>query len=127
MTGHIQKRGASTWRLKYELDRDPATGERKIQQVTFHGNKRQAEAELTRLLAARNTGTAVEPDKITVAAYMQSWIATAETAAVSPKTAERYRQLITHQIIPHLGAIPLQKLRGSHIATWHATLLREGA
>jgi hypothetical protein len=57
---------------------------------------------------------------------MLSWIATAETAAISPKTAERYRQLIAHQIIPHLGAIPLQKLRGNHIAGWHATLLREG-
>jgi integrase len=126
VTGHIQRRGASTFRLKYEVDRDPSTGERKIQQVTFHGNKRQAEAELTRLLAARDAGTAVEPDKVSLADYMRSWLLTAEAVSISPKTAERYSQLIECQIVPHLGALPLQKLKGSHIATWHAALLRGG-
>lgn len=124
--GHIQARGPATWRLKFEADRDPATGKRKIQYVTVKGTKKKAQAELTRLLAARDAGAAVEPDKVSVADYMCSWIATAETATISPKTAERYHGLIEHQIIPHLGAIPLQKLRGNHIATWHATLLREG-
>jgi hypothetical protein len=94
MTGHLQKRGPATWRLKFERDRDPATGERRIGYQTFHGTKKQAGAELTRLLAARDAGTAVEPDKITVEAYLHTWIVTAETTAVSPKTAERYRQLI---------------------------------
>jgi integrase len=124
--GHIQARGVGTWRLKFEVDRDPATGKRRIRYVTVKGTKREAQAELTRLLAARDAGTAVEPDKITVGEYMRSWVTTAEAASISPKTAERYRQLIMHQITPHLGAVPLQKLKGSHIASWHATLLREG-
>jgi hypothetical protein len=94
--------------------------------VTFRGNKKQAEVELTRLLAARDNGASVDPDKITVAAYLREWIATAETVSISLKTSERYRQLIENQILPHLGAVPLQKLKGAHIAAWHAALLREG-
>jgi hypothetical protein len=33
---------------------------------------------------------------------------------------------IQQQIIPHLGALPLQKLRASHVAAWHVLLLRSG-
>ena len=87
--GHIQARGAGTWRIKFEVDRDPATGKRRIQYVTVKGTRKQAQAELTRLLAARDAGTAVEPDKITVGDYLRTSITTAETIAISPKTAER--------------------------------------
>ncbi len=57
---------------------------------------------------------------------MRSWINTAATLKLSPKTAERYRQLI-EQIVPHLGALPLQKLKRVHVANWHATLLKAGS
>ena len=68
----------------------------------------------------------MEPSKITLSDYLRSWIDTAETLTVSPKTAERYRQLIQLQINPHLGTHPLQKLKAAHIATWHASLLKGG-
>src|SRR5262249_23521885 len=42
------------------------------------------------------------------------------------KTLERYRQLAEQQIIPSLGALPLQKLRPAHVAEWHAKLLKSG-
>jgi integrase len=81
---------------------------------------------LSRLLAARDGGTLVEPTKLTVADYLHSWISAAEAVSISPKTAERYRQLIEGQIVPHLGALPLQKMKGAHIAEWHAKVLKEG-
>jgi hypothetical protein len=58
---------------------------------------------------------------------MFSWIEAASALNLSPKTAERYRQLIERQIVPHLGALPLQKLKPVHVATWHKTLLKNGA
>jgi integrase len=39
---------------------------------------------------------------------------------------ERYRQLAEQQIIPHLGAVSLQRLRPSHVEDWHAKLLAKG-
>jgi integrase len=126
MKGNITRRGANSWRLKFDLDRDPKTGKRLSRFVTVRGTKKDAQAELARLLAAQDAGTLVEPSKTTVADYMRSWIDTATTLTLSPKTAERYRQLINRQIIPHLGALPLQKLKPVQIATWHANLLKAG-
>ena len=126
MKGHIQARGARTWRLKFDVSRDPSTGKRITRFVTFHGTKREAQSELARLIATVKSGDFVDSNRVTVATYMRLWIETAEALAISPKAAERYRQLIERQIIPYLGALRLQSIRPSHIATWHATLLREG-
>jgi integrase len=126
MTGNVTRRGARSFRLKFDIGRDPASGERLTRFVTVKGTKREAQAELTRLLAAHDAGTLVEPSKVTVAEYMRAWVGTAEALSLSPKTAERYRQLIERQIAPHLGAHVLQKLKAAHVADWHAKLLREG-
>src|SRR5262249_49110156 len=45
---------------------------------------------------------------------------------ISPKTAERYRELMNRQIIPYLGAKPVQKLREPDIEAWHTTLASRG-
>ena len=45
--GHIQQRGKQSWRLKFDLGRDPATGKRLSRFVTFKGTKREAQAELS--------------------------------------------------------------------------------
>jgi integrase len=127
MTGHIRRRGAHSWRLKFDLGRDPTTGKRIIQFVTVRGTKKQAQAELTKLLAARDTGTLVTPSKATLAEYLRSWISTAGTLSIAPKTAERYRQLIENQIIPHLGAMPMQDVKPGYIKAWHAALLKPPA
>jgi integrase len=123
--GHIQLRGPNTYRLKYDLDPHPITGERRTRYVTFHGTKRQAQDELARLMATERGQTAVDPNSITLAEFLASW---AERAAmsVSLKTIERYRQLIDRQIVPHLGNVVLQKLKPPDITRWHATLLKAG-
>ena len=126
MKGHLQQRGPNRWRLKFDVGRDPGTGKRVIRYSTVHGTKREAQVEFTRQIAAIDGGSFVEPSKLTVAEYMRGWIATVEAVAVSPKTAERYRQLIEGQIVPHLGALLLQRLRPTHVANWHASLLRSG-
>jgi integrase len=123
--GNITKRGATSWRLKYEAgDPDPITGKRQTRYVTFRGTKKAAHAELTRRLAEVDAGTAVEPSRVTVAEYLRGWLGIGE--GLAPKTLERYRQLAERQIIPHLGAISLQKLRPAQILTWHASLSATG-
>jgi integrase len=103
MKGNITRRGTSSWRLKFDLGRDPVTRKRLSRFVTVRGTKKAAQAELARLLAAHDAGTLVEPSKATLADYLRSWIDTAAALKLSPKTAERYCQLIERQIVPHLG------------------------
>jgi ERCC4-type nuclease len=69
-SGHIQRRGKSSWRLKFEGARDPKTGKRNIQYVTVHGTKREAKVKLAELIAAVGGGSYVEPTKLTVGDYV---------------------------------------------------------
>jgi integrase len=131
--GCIIRRGKSSWRLKFEGARDPATGKRNIQYVTFRGTKREAQAKLADLLSAVGNSSYVEPSKITVAEHVRARVAQWEAAydpaaktGISPKTAERYRELVANQIVPHLGANPVQKLRPLDIEAWQTTLRTKG-
>jgi integrase len=124
-SGNITRRGAKSWRLKFDTDAS-TSGERITRYVTVRGSKKAAQAELTRLLAAHDAGALVEPSKIDVTTYLRAWIQTASALSISPKTAERYRQLIEQQIVPHLGTLPLQKLKPNHVADWHAAILTGG-
>jgi integrase len=124
--GSIQRRGRSSWRLKFDFPKlaSPSTSSgRQTRYVTVRGTRRDAERELAKIITAAHDGTLVEPSKITVANYLRSWL---DGARLAGKTLERYRQLAEQQIIPHLGMQPLQKLRPVHIADWHKTLLKSG-
>jgi hypothetical protein len=124
MRGNITRRGTSSWRLKFDVGTDPATGKRLTRFVTVRGKRQDAERELVRLVNAAHDGTLVEPSKVTVAEYIRAWLSGAH--GLSGKTAERYNQLAEQQIIPHLGTVGLQKLKPAHVAEWHGRLLRAG-
>jgi integrase len=127
MSGHIQRRGKNSWRLKFDAERDPITGLRKIQYQTFRGTRAEAKAKLIELLASVGKGTYVEPNKITVAEFVRLRIDQWEAAGkISARTAARYRELLTNQITPHLGTKVLQKLRPLDIEEWHTTLRNNG-
>jgi integrase len=123
MTGHIRRRGKKSWELKFDAGMDPATGKRKTRFASFKGTKRDAEIKLANLIAEASKGESVDPSKITVAEYVRGWL---DSADVAPKTLERYKQLAEQQIIPHLGATLLQKLRPAQVQAWHGILTRAG-
>jgi integrase len=127
MRGNITKRGESSWRLKFDADRDETTGKRKTQFHTFRGTKRQAQVKMAELIASVAQSTFVEPSKITVAEWVRARVNQWEASGdISARTAQRYRQLVEHQIVPHIGAKLLQKLRTLDIEGWHATLRTSG-
>jgi integrase len=125
-TGHIRRRGERSWELKFDIGRDPATGRRTTRHASFKGTKRAAQAELTRLLAARDAGADVDPTRQTVEQFLQRWLNWAATN-VSPKTAERYGELVHTYVLPRLGAMPVQKLRPTHLVELYAALQSEGS
>src|SRR5205814_5761026 len=118
------RRGASSWRLKFEAGERDSAGKRRTRFVTVRGTKKDALRELTRLLAEVDKGTAVDPSRVTIAEYLNGWLD--GNHGLTPKSVERYRQVVKFQIVPHLGATLLQKLRPAQVHEWHATLLREG-
>jgi integrase len=118
MRGNITRRGKTSWRLKFDLD--AIDGKRRIHTVTVRGTRKDAEAELARLLNDTHRGTFADPSKMTVAAYLQSWIDGRKD--LTPGSAEHYRDIIERQTIPVIGKIELQKLKPVHVRDWMAGL-----
>ncbi len=124
--GHIRQRGHRSWQLKFDLGRDPLTGKRLSRFVTFQGTRREAQAELNRLLTRKTEGTYVDPTKMTVAEYLEHWLAVDIERRVANKTAARHRGIVRHQIIPRIGHVPMRKLTAVHIEALEAELQGSG-
>lgn len=124
MKGHITERSPGKWGIVVDVP-DPETGKRKRKWHTFHGTKRQAETECARLVAEINGGNYVEPAKTTVRDYFIRWLKH-EKANVSPKTHQRYEELLLKNVAPVLGAITLNKLTAARIDGAWGHLLENG-
>ncbi len=125
MKGHIRARGAGSWELKYDIGRDPLTGRRITKFATVHGAKRDAQRELRRLLKTVDDGVHSDPGKLTVADWLNQWLDEAQHS-VSPKTLERYREIVDKHLVPNLGALPLGKLQPMHIQNYYTQALASG-
>jgi integrase len=124
--GHIRQQGKGSWELKFDLGRDPLTGKRITKYATFHGTKRKAQEELTKLLAHRNEGSYVDPTRMTLAEYLRHWLAADIDRRVAARTATRHRGIVEQNIIPRLGHVPMRKLSAVHVEAFEAELQREG-
>src|SRR5262249_25858295 len=111
MSGHIRRRGKSSWELKFDIGTDPVTGKRLTRYHSFKGSKREAERKLTDLLAQADKGNLVPQSTETVGEYLDRWLRAWVPINVSRKTGERYGELLKTHVIPRLGLVPLQKLR----------------
>jgi integrase len=128
MRGHIRRRGGNgSWELKFDTAHR-ADGRRKTVYKSFRGTRREAQAELARLLARVADGGHVDSSKLTVAEYVRVRLGQWEASEqISPKTAERYRGLLNAQIVPlPIGNRPLQKLGTADVEAWHTTLKIKG-
>jgi integrase len=122
MKGTITRRGKNSWQLKYDLPRDPETGKRRFAYATVRGKRAEAQKELRRRLTALDKGVHVDPSGLTLAAYLAGYLREVAPDTVALKSLERYAGLVRNQINPHLGNIPLQKLRPADVSAWLKTL-----
>jgi len=120
MRGHLRERSPGHWAIVIDV-RDDTTGERKRRWYSFAGTKRQAQSECARLLAAQEAGTAVEPSRLTVAAFFDKWL-THIRPQVAPRTIERYAEIVAEYLMPALGNMPLTKLQPLAIAAAYDTI-----
>jgi integrase len=118
--GQIVQRGEDTFRLRYTID------SKRFSQ-TFRGTKADARIEMRRLVRSGDTGEHVAPNKMTVGEFVRARVNQWEAAGdITARTAGRYRELVENQIVPHLGAELLQKLRPLDIEVWHTKLRTSG-
>ncbi len=124
--GHIRPRGKGSWEIKYDIGRNPLTGERQIKYQTVHGTKRDAQRELRRQLTAVDTGQFTDSRKLTLGEYLVWWLENEAQNKVAPKTLQVYRYMADKHIVPALGACPLSQLRPHHITEYYNKKLQAG-
>ena len=123
--GTIRERSPGSFELRYSLGKDPATGKRRTANVTIRGTRKDADRELRRLLRTLDTGEHVDPTRLTVREWLAMWLE-AVRGEVSPRTAERYGELVQHFLLPSLGNLPLPKLASTHVQTTYTALANGG-
>lgn len=125
MRGHIRQRAKGSWSLVVDVGRDPSTGKRRQVWKTFRGTKKQAEAELARVVSAIETGTDLEPQSVTVEAFLNRWLK-ATKSRVAARSYDRYSEIVRLHILPGLGRVQLGKLRPLHLEDLYQRLEAKG-
>jgi len=127
--GHIRQRSKNSFEIRYDIGTDPLSGKRKTVTTTFKGDRREAQKELYRLLRTIGTSEHIEPTKITVGQFLNQWLEIIRSQ-ISPKTHERYEQIVCGFLIPTFGNCSLAKLTTSAIQEkyndWETSGRRDG-
>jgi integrase len=126
MKGHVRERGAGNWYTVIDI-RDPQTGKRKRKWHSLPGCKgrRQAQNECAAIIAKLGRGEYVEANKATLAQFLERWLDQIQTQ-VSPRSYERYVEIVRKNLVPALGETQLRKLRPEHISTAYRNALVNG-
>jgi integrase len=127
MKGSIRKRGENSYEIHIDLPRGE-DGRRNQITETIRGKnsadaKRLANARLIQLNHEILTGTAIEPNKITVAEYFRTWLKHSAKPSVSTASYIRYKIVVEKYVIPNIGSHKLEKLKPLHIQAMHTKSL----
>jgi integrase len=99
--------------------------ERRQEHYTGFRTKREAEAELAKVVGALASGTFINPSKLYVDEYLRKEWLPAIRATIRPTTFLSYQGHVEHHLIPEFGRIPLQQLTPAHINVFYQKLLTE--
>jgi integrase len=126
MKGHVRERGKGNWYAVLSM-RDPQTGKRKVKFVSLSDckGKREAQEKCADIIRAMRNDTYVEPDKTNLAQFLERWLGQIKTQ-VSPRSYERYAEIVHNNLVPALGAVQLMKLRPEHISEAYGKALAAG-
>jgi hypothetical protein len=121
-TGRIEQRG-DKFRLRYSINGEKFT-------KTITGSKAEAQKALRSLLHSGDSGRHVGPSKVTVAQWIDQWLALLRRnptdarrrrGLVNPRSQERYGQLLDH-VKAKFGKLSLQKFDGTMIDSLYCEL-----
>jgi len=123
----VRKRSKGSWEIYLDAGRDPGTGRRLRHYETIEGTKREAEQRLAELEVSIEKGTYIKsPRTLIFGDYLAEWLRSHAELHCRPRTAEGYRHIINHYLIPALGRIRLSQLRPQHISNYCSAAVRRG-
>ena len=128
-TGHLRKRtgtnGAVSYQLTAEGDRDPLTGRRERKYKTIKGTKKQAEAELRKMIADLESGSVITVSSMKLSDWMAKWLIT-YLPNIEQTTRDGYQEKVDNYITPTLGHLPIKAIKPDNIQLWINSLSQKG-
>jgi integrase len=126
MRDGLVKRGA-TWSYVIRVP-DPVTGRTKPRWTGGFATKAEAKDARDRARARIADGAHVEPSRLTVGRFMVDlWLPAMEATGLRATTLASYRGLVRNHVVPRVGGLRLQALRGDVLNRLYAELLADGA
>lgn len=117
----VKKAGQNNWLVRMYLGEDPTTGKRRYLNYPVKGTRKDAERQLHRLSLEQEQGTLVEPNVLTLDAYLNQWLETAKNK-LGARTFQDYTNVLRRYIRPTLGARRLNQLTSLAIQAVYADM-----
>lgn len=113
------------WEARYTVGRDPGTG-KQIQKSVYGKTQREVLDKLQQANVSIANGTFIDPEKMTVAQWLDAWLKEYVAGSVKPLTYDSYRMNIETHLKRGLGAVKLSALNTMQIQKFYNSLAREG-
>lgn len=123
--GNIEKRGPGRYRVRSYRGRD-ASGKIVFESRTVRGTRREAEAVLRELEAARDRGATVAATGMTVDAYLDKWLAEAAPLRLRARTLRDYKYTLKRYVRPYVGRKKLSRLSPADVQAMVNALAEQG-
>ena len=129
-SGHIvgrgpkNKQGKPTGPYSVVLELGSENGKRKQRWFSGYATKTEAQDELIRMLRELKTGQYIDPDNLSVGAWLDRWLGSF-CIHLSPYTLRGYEGIV-EQAKAEVGDVPLQKLNAARVQQMVAKWQTEG-
>ena len=124
--GHIKRRSPGSWSIIVSAGNDPTTGKRRRIWRTVHGTRREAEVEMSKLLAEYDRGLPPSAGRLTLREYLSTWLSDVVSRRNRPRTVESYSSLVRNHLVPNLGNVNLAKLEAADVDRMLAVMRGKG-
>lgn len=123
--GSLQQKPNGSYELQITIGTDPLTG--KLKRKSFSGKTiKEVRAKERQYYAAVENGTFIEPNKITLGVWLDTWFKGFKYGKVEASTSDFYDDIINVHLKPKLGAVKLQKLNTIQIQNMYNELYDNG-
>jgi len=129
-SGSIQAKKAKNGEIHYQItiegERDPETGKRNRSYKTVRGTKKEASAEMRRLISEVEHGKSLKQSPMTVKEWIAKWMELYITPYIEETTRVGYKSKLTCYIHPMLGDIKIKSLRAEHVQRMVNDMISKG-
>jgi len=122
--GSIRQRPDGRWEARITTGRNPATG-KPIRRSHYTSTQAEARKWITAMLKDMDNGEYMAPSKLTVGAWLDTWLEL-YNHDVKPSTLHEYTRTVELYLKPNFGAVKLSALTSEQITRVYNHLYKEG-